>query len=274
VNEVRLPELGENIETADVSAVLVAVGDTIARDQPVIEVETEKASLEIPADREGRIAEVRVEAGDTISIGQVIVVIESDASADSLEPPAVADRDEVEEPPDAGEGPAPEPVVEPRTRSTGQPARIGRTVPAAPSVRALARELGFDIQDVRGSGARGRITRDDVKLHAKKLIGGAGGRPAAAPSRTESPKLPDFGAWGEVTREPLTRIRQATARKMATAWSEIPHVTQFDRADITAFERLRKNLNGRPEAADVKLTLTARRGGHRAWTAGARRSRR
>ena len=264
-NEVVLPELGENIETAEVSAVLVSVGDTIRRDQPVIEVETEKANLEVPAPAEGRVVELCVAAGDTIKVGQPILVVDGEAgpriaadqtatapaneaaattgpvapSTSAAADRAAADRDAA--------------IITFRTTTAETPPEIGETVPAAPSVRALARELGVDIHQVPGTARGGRITRDDVKAHAKRLIGGISAPAAGLPT---SRPLPDFSRWGEVSREPLTRIRRTTASNMAAAWVTVPQVTQFDRADITRFEAFRKDYNRR-SAGGNKLTVTA-----------------
>jgi pyruvate dehydrogenase E2 component (dihydrolipoamide acetyltransferase) len=126
-------------------------------------------------------------------------------------------------------------------------------VPAAPSVRALARQLGVPIQQVRGSGPGGRISRDDVKAHVKRLLD----RPGGVATATAGATLPDFSRWGKVRREPMNAVRRATASGMARAWTNVPHVTQFDHADITQLESMRRGFNQRPEAQGRKLTVTA-----------------
>jgi pyruvate dehydrogenase E2 component (dihydrolipoamide acetyltransferase) len=250
MTELTLPELGENIETVDVSSVLVAVGDRVRVEDPVIEVETEKASLEVPVNCSGRVVELRVQVGDRLRVGEVILVVETSAeeATGSQAPGGTAPM------PDKSAREA-APVVDFPPSNRIEPT-IGPTVPAAPSVRALARELGVDIREVPGTGPAGRISRDDVKAHAKRLIRGvaATGRSAGPASQ---PELPDFGRWGGITREPLSNVRRATAGKMANAWNVVPHVTQFDRADITQLEAMRKRFNARPEAAPHKLTVTA-----------------
>jgi pyruvate dehydrogenase E2 component (dihydrolipoamide acetyltransferase) len=274
---VKLPELGENLEAAEVAAVLVQVGDRVRREQPLIEVETEKATLEVPAPADGTVAELLVRVGDTINVGQTILRLDS-ASGASATPPPVDERAAPESPvrqePTPAETPArPEPappppadsrradegaataappaVVEsPATTPGRREPRLGPTVPAAPSVRALARQLGIDILQVAGSGPGGRISRDDVKAHAKRIIRSVS---AAGPT----PALPDFSRWGEVSSEPLSGIRRATARNMSTAWATVPHVTQCDRADISQLESMRRRFNRREEAKGRKLTLTA-----------------
>ena len=247
--ELKLPELGENIETVDVSAVLVSVGDQVRRDQPVIEVETEKASLEVPSTFEGRIEKLMVSTGDKVAVGQVLLVVETvpGAAVEQTVPEPVA-----QEAP-AVTAPEPRTPVAATVTPTPRPTVTGPLVPAAPSVRALARELGVTIAEVPGSGRGGRITRDDVKVHAKRLITGAAvpAGPAAAP------RLPDFSRWGTVRREPMSAVRRATSTNMARSWAIVPHVTQFDDADITHLEAMRRSFNQRPEAAGRKLTVTA-----------------
>jgi len=254
VAELKLPELGENIETVDVSAVLVSVGDLIRRDQPVIEVETEKASLEVPSIHEGRVEKLMVSTGDKVAVGQVLLVVETVPGSADVEPAEEA----APAPPPAVKEAAPAQAAQPEAAqapapSQARPAVTGPLVPAAPSVRALARELGVPIAEVPGSGRAGRITRDDVKRHAKRLI--TGGAMGAAPAA--APPLPDFSRWGSVRREPMSAVRRATSAAMARSWTTVPHVTQFDDADVTSLETLRRDFNQRPEADGRKLTVTA-----------------
>ena len=254
-----LPELGENIEAVDVSALLVKVGDQVRKDQPILEVETEKASLEIPAPFSGVITEVLINEGDKISIGQALFHYDAGSSAETPEPapPAVVD-------PPAEIEPAP-PVVEPAPLTPpappappvskmveAPPESLGDPVPAAPSVRRLAREIGVDLARVQGGGPGGRISREDVKLHAKSLLSGSG--PAGPTALAE---LPDLARFGPVRRESLGNVRKATARNLARAWNTIPAVTQFDHADVTDLERLRKQWTGRASLDGQKLTVTA-----------------
>ena len=252
-SEIVLPELGENIEVAEVSAVLVSVGDTIRRDQPVIEVETEKASLEVPTSTDGTVKQLYVNAGDTVEVGQLILVVES--AVDRAEPPSSPMEPLAQPlvlPPETAA--VPREIDRDAVRAATQPAdpQIGDEVPAAPSVRALARELGVDVHEVPGSGPGGRISRADVKTFARHRIAGGSSSAAAKPQRTP----PDYTKWGEVSREPLTRIRRTTAEKLAHAWSSVPHVTQFDRSDITELEAARQEFNRR-DRTGPKLTVTA-----------------
>jgi pyruvate dehydrogenase E2 component (dihydrolipoamide acetyltransferase) len=288
-----LPELGEGIESGDVVNVLVAVGETITQDQPLIELETDKAVIEVPAPVAGTVQTIHVQTGDTAAVGQLIVTFETGSTAaasDAVAPPPPVTSEESppeesppeesppeESPPEESAAPAepampatsPEaaasaPAAPPREAPAppapppveAPPQRASR-IPAAasPSVRRLAREVGVDISEVAGSGAGGRISIEDVKNHAQRLLTDPSGyRVAAEPLAVA---LPDFTRWGEVEREPMSSVRRATAEHMAQAWSTIPHVTQHAKADITALEDLRKRYTVRTEAAGGKLTITA-----------------
>ena len=284
--DVKLPELGENIEAGDVAAVLVSPGDQVAKDAPLLELETDKAVVEVPAPEAGVVAAVHVKAGDTINVGDTIASLDTagpgtaspgtaspgtaspgtagaengagvEAAVDSGAPEAPA-RPEVPEPPAA------EPAAEPPGRTADaaapQPAPPaaapepagGRPIPATPAVRRLAREIGVDVNTVTGTGAGGRILLDDVKAAAKRLLQApaAGAAPAAPP-------LPDFAQWGPVERTPLNAVRRTSAAHLTSVWQTVPAVTQQDKADVTELERLRKHYGPRAEAAGGKLTVTA-----------------
>lgn len=260
---VRLPELGENVEGADVVRVLVAPGDRVAEGQGIVEVETEKASVEVPSDAAGVVTEVHVRAGDRIGSGAEILTLRGARRTSAASPPSA----QPESGPPSGQAPPedprpPAPPPEPPTREEprrGEPVAPmwagspspARRVPAAPTVRRFAREVGVDITQVRGSGPGGRISIDDVKEHVKHRLIRADRSPVAAP------ELPDFSRWGEVELEPMTSVRRLTAEAMARAWQLVPQVTQHDLADITELEELRAHYRKRVEAAGAKLTLTA-----------------
>ena len=274
VIDFTLPELGENIETGDVVQVLVKPGDTIETDQPVLELETDKATIEVPSQAGGTVGQVAVKNGETITVGQLILTIDvinttdtTDAkpspafdrpttqSAEEVEPRAAAPsepapRASVETPPPTAEAPP----VAPAPLSSAPPTatRPSRTTLAAPSVRRLAREFGVDVADVPGSGARGRVSADDVKAHARRVLQAAR---TSSPPTSEEPELPDFTKWGPVERTRMRSIRRATVRQMSRSWRAIPHVTQHDRADVTQFESVRKRL--KKESPDIPLTVTA-----------------
>ncbi len=246
-----LPDLGENIESGDVIRILVDVGDRLAEDQTVIELETDKAVIEVPSSVDGTITEILVQQGDTIAVGQPILEVEgTTAPAVEETPPAV---EETPPAPAPAEEPTPTPippapVVE---EAPSAPTPTDGPVPAAPSTRRLAREIGVDIAQVQGSGPGGRISIDDVKAHSKKLHAAR----AAAP--TTAAPLPDFSQWGAVERQPMTKVREITAERLAQAWATIPQVTQFDKADITSLEKWRAAYGKKAEAAGGKLTPTA-----------------
>ena len=303
--EFKLPEVGEGITSGTVVGVLVSVGDTIEEDQAVLELETDKAVVEVPSSVAGVVQEIRVKENEEASVGQVVLVVgEGEASGDApaeSESDTGAEGDGSEEArPSAGasdaaaeEEPAEEAQAE--DKSTGQskdesvdaeeaeiddaanakdaeaaekspdsydtPVEEKQSIPAAPSVRRLAREMGVDLQKVAGSGIMGRISAEDVKRFAE---GGAPqaapqGAPQQAPAPAAAPQapLPDFSKYGAVTREPMSGIRKATVRAMANAWSSVPLVTQFDKADTAEFDALRKRYKVRAEAAGTRLTPTA-----------------
>ena len=256
VIDFALPELGENIETGNVVEVLVKPGDAIEADQPVIELETDKATIEVPSPAAGTVGTVAVENGETVAVGQVILTIET---ADSNAPDRSATPSEVEPRVLTPSEPAPPPSVEespppsgPLPSASPPATRPGRTTLAAPSVRRLAREFGVDVGDVPGSAARGRVSADDVKAYARRVLQAAR---HSAPATSEEPELPDFTRWGPVERTRMRSIRRATVRQMTRSWRTIPHVTQHDRADVTQFESVRKRL--KKESPDVPLTVTA-----------------
>jgi pyruvate dehydrogenase E2 component (dihydrolipoamide acetyltransferase) len=266
----KLPELGENIAAGDVLRILVKPGDTLVKDQPVLELETDKATIEVPSSVAGQVTEIKVKAGDKIKVGQVILSVDgaSAAAAPAAAPaPAVPAPEKAEKasPPAGQAGKAgPEPsqargqkVVD-IARAARQPA--GPTTPempvapAAPSVRRMARELGVEIDQVPGTGPDGRISIEDVKEHARRLVTGVLGNKGHAPA---GEPLPDFSRWGEIDRQAMRAVRRKTAEHLTAAWSAIPHVTQHELADVTQLEELRKRYAKKSESAGGNLTVTA-----------------
>jgi len=292
VTEFKVPELGENVAGGDVMRVMVNPGDTIARDQPVLELETDKATIEVPSTVAGTVKEVRVKKGDKVSVGAVVFTVDEGASggngasssqqAGKAEEKPAAQPQKSEVPPAAESKPAAEtrpdhkvismpprgapeapavapPPPPPAARADGNGER-GPVAPASPAVRRLAREIGVNVDEVQGTGPGGRISQEDVKEHARRILSsvpstaGAGG--AVAGVRAARP-LPDFQKWGEVDRQPLSNIRRVTADHLSYAWNAIPHVTQFDKADVTALEELRKKFKDQIAKAGGNLTVTA-----------------
>ncbi len=251
--EVRLPTLGENIEGGDVTRVLVKAGDTIRKDQPLLELETGKATIEVPSPVAGTIGELRVQSGAKLKIGDVLFTLAGGAPA--AEGKTSAPKTPAAPTPAAATpASAPKVTVAPPMPPPFPERRHSLPVAAAPSVRRFAREIGVDIEQVKGTGANGRISEDDVKRHARQRNTG---RTIQCHCALEAAPLPDFKAFGLVQKETMTKVRVATAEHMARCWATIPHVTQHDEADITELEALRKRFAPRAEAAGGKLTLTA-----------------
>ena len=275
-HEIRVPEVSEGVTEGTVVDIAVAIGDRVEFDQTLMELETDKAVIAIPSPLEGTIAEIKVAQGDTVPIGAVIMLLEAAGSAAA---PAAQEADKAAEPaeptPETSELAEPEPESPAEPASAPQPVaateavvdlrsvRSGdRVAPAAPSVRRLARDLGVDIYQVQGSGPGGRISETDVRNFVRETMQRiTGGGPAPVvhgefPGLHAQRPLPDFSRWGEVSREPLSRVRELTADSMSYAWSTIPMVTQYDRATITGIETFRKEFNLKA-SSENKLTMTA-----------------
>ncbi len=271
--EFRLPGLGENVESGTVTRVMVSPGDVLKLEQPVLEIETDKAALEVPSTVEGQVVEVRTKPGATLRVGEVVLTVATNGAAAVAPPtpapepaPAPAPAPAPEPTAAAAEPPAPEPAnsaapVSPPTAAPQSPPTTTTqraAVSASPSVRRLAREIGVDIHEVPASAPDGRLTAEDVKLYARRANIDAGGTaPRVASPAVAAAPLPDFARWGDAERQPMTNIRRRTAENMTYAWTTVPHVTQFDKADVTAIEELRKKYGPRVEAAGGKLTMTA-----------------
>jgi pyruvate dehydrogenase E2 component (dihydrolipoamide acetyltransferase) len=277
--EFKLPELGENIDQGDLVRLMISPGAKVSEGQPVMELETDKAVVEVPSSVSGVVKEIRVKEGDKIKVGQVIFTLEGGA-APAPERRAPAPMEHVSGQQAArlsfeiamrAEGkterqalPPDQPLQAPPAFT--MPVQLGKVagtehrepVPAAPHVRRLARELGLDIYNVAGSGPGGRISEDDVKAFAKATLAAAV-TAAQIPqvSRFAEPKLPDFTKWGKVERVSMRGVRRKTAEHLREAWITIPHVTQHDRADITELEQLRAKFAPRAEEAGGKMTVTA-----------------
>jgi len=260
IQQVRVPEIGENIESGEVVTVMVAIGDVVTVDQALAELETDKAVLELPSPVAGRVANILIGPGDTVQIGQVVVEIEGESDA----PAAGADEAvaAVNSTSTANRSASVEPVAQKAQASTPRPEsqtsapRVGFAAPgvsASPAVRRLARELGVDLGRLIGSGTGGRISTEDVKQYVRDVMSGAAHH--AGPDN--APTLPDFDRFGAVGHESLSKVRKITGENMTASWTTIPHVTQHDQADITRLEAFRRNAAGKVVAQGGKLTVTA-----------------
>lgn len=277
--QVTLPDVGDNIEKGSVVTIMVKVGDEVHEGQPVVELETDKAVVEVPANASGTVQSVDVKVGDSVSVGGALLTLSSGASAPAQAAPAAAPAQgggdkaaTVESSATAadsgtankvaqGQQDAQKTQVAPAAAKPAAPVAnfSGRPViPAAPSVRRLAREMHLDIHNVQGTGIAGRISEEDVRRSAgaPSVAPAAAAPQAAASVAPQAAPLPDFTKWGAVTREDMSGIRKATIRSMTASWTTIPMVTQFDKADVTLMEETRKRFGERVEKAGGKLTMT------------------
>ncbi|MBI2890594.1 MAG: 2-oxo acid dehydrogenase subunit E2 [Nitrospirae bacterium] len=242
--DVRLPRLGEGAHSGTVVKILVRVGDVIVKDQHLLEIESEKAIVPIPSPASGRVVRIDIREGDEVRVGQVILGLEESAAGAEVAvrpagPPQTLST-------------APEPLLE---RAAIHPERSGIGPPAPPSVRRIARELGIDLANVAGSGRGGRISVADLRLYVSNLQRRA--EPAGAAPPSDGPSEPvDFLKWGPVTRKKMSPLRRTVAERMRQSWMSIPHVTQFDRADITRLLGLRKTFSPEYEKRGARLTLS------------------
>lgn len=287
--EFKLPELGENIASADILQVKVSAGQRVEKDQIVLEIETDKATIEVPSDVSGVVKDIFVKSGEKAKVGQVIFTVESTGhttgpdlekrTSDRLQS-AEADENKVA-PSQVTESKAPEakPAEERKPEDKKAPAAAAapsapakaksyipdqtvkdpsQLAPAAPTVRRFAREIGVDINQVPGTGPGGRISIPDVKAFAREQSRIKKEEPSLQRIQgVAAEPLPDFTKWGAVETKEMSNIRRKTAEHLSFAWSTVPHVTQFDKADITELERIRKSFGKKAEAQGGKLTITA-----------------
>jgi pyruvate dehydrogenase E2 component (dihydrolipoamide acetyltransferase) len=276
----RLPELGENIDQGDLVRLMISPGSKVSEGQPVMELETDKAVVEVPSSVTGTVKEIRVKEGQKVKVGQVIFTLEGVASAQP-EKAKHAPVEHISEQHEArlsvqaaiqAEGKTPAQVFLPdqpqpsAPKTFAMPEQLGKVAgtehrapaPAAPHVRRLAREVGVDIYEVKGNGPGGRISEDDVKAYAKSLLTSVAASAQSVQGRHfAQPELPDFTRFGKVERVSMRSVRRKTAQHLWEAWTTIPHVTQQDKADITELEQLRARFAPKAQEAGGKLTVTA-----------------
>jgi len=245
IKDILLPDLGEGIEGAEVSEVAVAPGDTITAEDTILVLESDKASMEIPAEVNGTVTEIAVAAGDEVKTGQILIKIEISDSTDAIveEPVLSEETDQIATSPEKEKPPEVTlyPVIE-DTSST-------ENVFASPGVRRLARELGINLQIIKGSGPKRRVTKDDLNGYIKlQMAMSAGSIPAPQP-------VIDFSQWGDVEVQKRTKIKRITGERLQQAWQLIPHVTQFDAADITDLDSLRKEVKKAGAEKGIKVTF-------------------
>jgi pyruvate dehydrogenase E2 component (dihydrolipoamide acetyltransferase) len=241
--EVRVPDIGD-YKDVEIIEVAVQPGDAVAVDGTLITLETEKATMDVPSTAAGIVRELKVRRGGRVSQGDVIALIEAEASTT----PAVADA--VDRKPVENREPAEEAGKVAEGMVVGDPG-FSRSH-ASPSIRRFARELGVDLAKVQGTGAKGRVTEPDVKAHVKRLLS----EPAAGAALPRVPVV-DFAAFGAVERRPLSRIQKIAGPRLHASWVNVPHVTQFDEADITEMEATRARLKDEAASRNIKLTPLA-----------------
>ncbi len=261
--DLKLPPLGEGADSGTVVNLFVKEGDVVAKGQPVLELENEKAVAPIPSTAAGRVTQIFVKAGEKIRVGQRILALSEDgapAPAPGAKPPPAPARSRER----LIQTPSPEQVPVALVEEAAQPiaeAQAGAAPAAAPSIRKLARDLGIDLTRVRGSARGGRIVMEDLRAYIQRLQRLAAAQRAAAPGGAPAPKPApeqiDFAKWGPVSRGPLSPLRKVIARRMAESWLATPRVTQFDEADVTALMALRKKYAAAYEKKGARLTLTS-----------------
>lgn len=249
--EFKLPELGENIESGDIVNVLVREGEVIEGNQGVVELETDKAVIEVPCPHAGKIEKIHVGKGDTVKVGQILLTVDGDAEPEESPEEATLEAKPSEEPVAKAETTSPTPAPAPAPTSAPTPAVEG-PIPAGPAARRLARELGVDLRQVAGSGSRGRITVEDVEAAGS---GAAAATPAAVVGQpVVPPGTPGSDNWGSIRVEKMSKIRRTIAAQMVKSKSTAPHVTNFDDADITVLEEMRKSVPKGYLGEGIKLT--------------------
>jgi len=267
--EVKVPDMGD-FEDVEIIEVLVAVGDVVAEEDSLITVETDKATMEIPSSHSGTVKEIKVKVGDTISQGGLVVVLESSGATDVKEQASAEVKQEASTPAAepasevaavAQPAPAPAPVPEVEYNKPSPTANINpehfKSAHASPALRKFARELGVDLTKVSGTGRNSRIVKEDVQSFIKQVMQSGGRSNGAGGTALGIEPMPeiDFSRWGEIETKPLSKINKLTGKFLHRNWVTIPHVTQFDEADITSLEAFRKQSNKEYEKEGVKFTL-------------------
>ena len=251
IQEIFVPDIG-SFKNVEVIEVLVKVGDSVQVEDSLITIESDKATMEIPSSAAGVVKELQIKVGDRVSEGSLILLLEANEEPPAVSPPSQPSQ--------------PLPPVQPSVPAVSPTAVVEveanqmdfSKVYATPSVRKFARELGADLNKVKGSGRKGRITQEDVKAYIKEAlsIGGVTGQAAVSGNVLGVAPMPDidFSQWGSIESLPLSRINKLTGEFLHRNWVHIPHVTQFDQADITDLEAFRKQLNDENTKAGVKIT--------------------
>ncbi len=262
--KVTVPDIGD-FSGVEVIEVLVNPGDQVEKEGSLVTLESDKAAMEIPSPYAGTVKSIELKVGDKVSEGDLILVMETEEKIEgkkeesrSQDGPPPAENTRSEKPPASEEPPARLPGdkehAQPPVPDHPLDAMLSHRGHASPSVRRFARELGVDVLQVKGSGRKGRVTREDVQSHIKRILAGGESRQTSGPLRL--PALPevDFAAYGEVESQPLSRIKRLSGSHLQGCWLNIPHVTQFDEADISELEEFRKSLKDEALKQEIRLT--------------------
>ena len=247
IKEIKLPDLGEGIDSAEVSEIKVSKGDSIKSDDTIIVLESDKASMEIPSEVSGKVSKISVKVGDEIKTGQILIAIELDNKTKKVDaPPEIkkekpqADNDDKEANSDSKKALKLQEDFDPGNNKQNF---------ASPGVRRLSRELNINLNIIKGTGLKGRITKDDLNNYIKLQMAMSSGSIAY-----QQPEV-DFSQWGEIEIQKLTKVNIITGKRLQGAWQNIPHVTQFDEADITDLYQYRHDINQKSAKKKMKLTF-------------------
>ncbi len=269
--DVKLPQLAEGVESGTVVSILVAEGQEVKKDQPIMELETQKAVGSIPAPTSGVVTKIHVKQGMEVSVGHTLLSIDTASSATAAPAATATARQGTPSAPPPAASPEAQPnhdassstPVSTPTADYRYESKSGAPPPASPSIRRIARELDIDLTRVRGSEAGGRITMTDVRGYIQRLqqLASQGSAGHAATQQASSAAAPseaiDFAKWGPVRREKMSPLRRTVSRRMVESWTTIPKINQFDDADITALQALRKKHSAAYEKKGAHLTLTS-----------------
>lgn len=256
LNIQKVPNIGDNVSSAEIVKILVKIGDKVLKDAPIIELGSDKANIEITSEFDGIVKEIFVKEGDNVTATNNLISFESIENV--IQPIIKNETIEIQVQENIKKDEIKLEIKEDRTilDTTNESLKIkGSVAPAAPSVRRFSREIGIDINKVKGTGANNRISIEDVKLFAKNL----NSKPIELQTIQRSSyheELPDFSKWGEVSKETMNSVRYKTVQHLSFAWNTIPHVTNFEKVDITELEKLRKQYAKKAEALSTKLTIT------------------
>ena len=263
--EIKVPDIGD-FKEVEVIELLVKPGDTVKAEQSLITVESDKASMEIPSSQGGVVKELKVKIGDKVAEGSLVLILEASAETAAVAAAPSAPAAPAASSPAPVAAPAPAPVPAPAPQAAPAPAAAlvnthGQKAHASPSVRKFARELGVELARVNGSGPKGRILLEDVQSFVKGVMSGSSSAPAAAGAGMGMSLLPwpslDFSKFGDTELQPLSRIKKISGPNLHRNWVMMPHVTQFDDADITELEEFRKSANDSLAKSGIKLTMLA-----------------